>query len=112
MKKIVWEGDSLDVLRDFPESVRKDLGTSLMYLQCEALPRDAKPFKTGMPGTWELRARDESGQYRAIYVSLVKESIHVLHCFKKKTEKTSRLDLSVAQARYKSLTQRNHHEKD
>lgn len=111
MKEIIWEGDSRDILRSFPESVRRDLGTSLMYLQMEALPLDAKPFKTGMPGTWELRAKDSTGAYRAIYVSMIRDKIHVLHCFKKTSNQTSRPDVNTAQLRYKNLKQRIQNEK-
>lgn len=111
MKQVVWEGNSLEILRDFPELVRRDLGTSLMFLQMGEVPLDAKPFKTGMPGTWELRARDDSGQYRAIYVCIVSDQIHVLHCFKKKTRKTSRIDTETALRRYKDLKHRINDEK-
>jgi phage-related protein len=111
MKSVVWEGNSREVLRDFPESVRRDLGTGIMFFQMEEVPADAKPFKTGMPGTWEIRARDASGQYRAIYVCIVRDQVHVLHCFKKTTPKTSRLDTETAQLRYKALKQRIVNEK-
>ena len=103
MKKVVWEGSSREILGSFPDGVKRDLGTSLMYLQCGALPVDAKPFKTGMAGTWELRARDSSGQYRAIYVCIVNDVVHVLHCFRKTPAKTALADVQLAQARYKSL---------
>jgi hypothetical protein len=46
MKKLCWEGNSKDILRGFPESVRRDLGTGLMFLQLDAVPHHAKPFKT------------------------------------------------------------------
>jgi phage-related protein len=111
MKLVVWEGNSRDVLRNFPDNVRRDLGTGLMFLQCGEVPLDAKPFKTGMPGTWEIRARDASGQYRAIYVCLVRERVHVLHCFKKTTAKTSQLDIEISQLRYRALKQRIMNEK-
>ena len=111
MKLVVWEGNSREVLRGFPEALRRDLGTGLMYLQVGEVPADAKPFKTGIPGSWELRARDSSGQYRAIYVCIVHDQVHVLHCFKKTTPKTSRLDVETAQFRYRTLKQRINNEK-
>ena len=111
MKQVVWEGSSLEILRGFPETVRRDLGTSLMFLQVGEVPVDAKPFKTGMPGTWELRAWDASGHYRVIYVGIVREQVHVLHCFKKTTPKTSRIDMEIAQLRYKDLKRRINNEK-
>lgn len=111
MKQVVWEGNSLEVLRSFPETVRRDLGTGLMFLQMGEIPIDSKPFKTGMPGTWELRARDSSGHYRAIYVCIIREQVHVLHCFKKTTQKTSRIDTETAQLRYRDLKRRVYNEK-
>lgn len=106
LKSIHWEGDSKETMRGFSSVVRGDLGRQLFALQCAELPADAKPIGTGMPGAWELRSRDESGQYRVIYVQIVREQVHVLHCFKKNTEKTSRYDIEKAQARYRALRQR------
>jgi phage-related protein len=111
MKQVIWEGNSREILRGFPESVRRDLGTGLMFLQVGEVPVDAKPFKTGMPGSWELRARDISGNYRAIYVCLIRDQVHVLHCFKKTTSKTLRIDTETAQFRYKDLKRRLNDEK-
>ncbi|MEI6397959.1 MAG: type II toxin-antitoxin system RelE/ParE family toxin [Pseudomonadota bacterium] len=103
MKVLNWMGNTRSILSSFPDGVRKDLGTGLMYLQCGAIPHDAKPFKTGMPRVWELRAKDASGQYRVIYVCMVAETIHVLHCFKKTSRKTAKIDVDAAQARYHLL---------
>ena len=111
MKMVMWEGDSREVLRSFPEGVKRDLGTGLMYLQSGAVPLDSKPLKTGMPGTWELRARDASGQYRAIYVCIVADQIHVLHCFKKTSAKTAAADIDITKTRYRVLRERIRHEK-
>lgn len=111
MKQVVWEGNSREILRGFPEPVRRDLGTGLMFLQMGAVPADARPFKTGMLGTWELRARDASGHYRVIYVCIVCDQIHVLHCFKKTSQKTSRIDTETARVRYKYLKRRVNSEK-
>lgn len=106
MKVIVWEGTSKTVLRRFPEKIRKDLGTGLMYLQLGALPRDAKPFKTGASGTWELRVTDGTRQYRIAYACVTRDVIHVLHCFIKKSAKTASLDVQLIQLRYRRVLQR------
>jgi phage-related protein len=105
-KQVVWEGDSHDVIRTFPAAVRHDFGAGLRALQCGEHPHDFKPMKTIGAGAWELRARDVSGQFRAVYVALVKGEIHVLHCFQKKSQKTSRYDLEKAAARYRELVRR------
>jgi phage-related protein len=106
VKEVKFEGDSLETLRAFPEGIRRDIGRQLHALQRGELPHSAKPLNTGMPGVWELRTKDESGQYRAAYVQIVKDQIHVLHCFKKKTAKTGRADLEKTQRRYRDLKAR------
>jgi phage-related protein len=54
-------------------------------------------------GVREIRLRDDSGIYRVIYVTKIAERIFVLHCFQKKSQKTSRADLDLASRRYKEL---------
>lgn len=55
------------------------------------------------PGVNEIRLRDETGAYRVIYLAKFAEAVYVLHCFEKKSQKTSRANLAVATARYKTL---------
>lgn len=55
------------------------------------------------PGARELRIRDADGIYRVIYVTRFADSIFVLHCFQKKTQKTPRADIEIAARRYKEL---------
>jgi phage-related protein len=54
-------------------------------------------------GVNEIRLRDASGAYRVIYIAKFAEAVYVLHCFEKKTQKTSRTDLELAKARYRAL---------
>jgi phage-related protein len=57
------------------------------------------------PGVREIRIRDDSGIYRMMYVAKFRNAIYVLHCFQKKTQKTSSNDLETATRRYKELLQ-------
>ena len=66
-------------------------------------PDDFKPMPTVGRGVEEIRIRDESGAYRVIYIARLARAIYVLHCFKKKTQKTSRLDLELAASRYRQV---------
>ena len=66
-------------------------------------PRDWKPMATVGPGVREIRVRDEQGIFRVIYVAKFAETIFVLHCFQKKTQKTTRADLDIATRRYREL---------
>ena len=42
--------------------------------------------------------------WRVVYVAKFAGAIWVLHCFQKKTEKTSRADMALATARYRELS--------
>lgn len=55
-------------------------------------------------GVREVRIRDVAGAFRIIYVAKFANAIYVLHCFQKKTQKTSKVDLSLAEKRYRDLT--------
>jgi phage-related protein len=103
LKRIVFRGDSLMALRQFPVSARKVAGRQLELVQMGIEPADCKPMTTVGPGVREIRLRDDSGIYRVFYVTKFAERIFVLHCFQKKTQKTSRGDIELASRRYKEL---------
>jgi phage-related protein len=54
-------------------------------------------------GVQEIRIRDEWGAFRVLYIAKFERGIYVLHCFQKKTQKTSKADLDVARLRYRDL---------
>ncbi|HET7837738.1 MAG TPA: type II toxin-antitoxin system RelE/ParE family toxin, partial [Variovorax sp.] len=43
------------------------------------------------------------GTFRVIYVAKFADAVYVLHCFPKKTAKTSKADLHLAAKRYRDL---------
>ena len=57
-------------------------------------------------GVYELKEADERAWCRAIYLSKVGNTIHVLHCFEKESRKTDRRDIDVASQRFKLIRQR------
>jgi phage-related protein len=54
-------------------------------------------------GVREIRIRGAGGAFRVIYVAKFETAIYVLQCFQKKTQKTSREDITLATRRYKDL---------
>ena len=60
-------------------------------------------MKTVGQGVKEIRIRDAAGAFRIIYVAKFADAVYVLHCFQKKTEKTSKADLGLASKRYRDL---------
>jgi phage-related protein len=86
-----------------PDSVRHDIGLELMRVQFGGEPKNFKPMPTVGTGAYEIRVRDESGAYRAIYVAKFETTIHVLHAFQKKSQQTTKMDIELAKARYKLI---------
>lgn len=56
-------------------------------------------------GVKEIRIRGAAGAFRIMYVAKFADAAYVLHCFQKKTEKTSKTDLDLASKRYRDLLQ-------
>ncbi len=103
MKSVEFLGDSLDALRSFPRPARREAGFQLDKVQRGLDPDDWKPLKSVGPGVREIRVRDESGAFRVIYYAKLLDAIYVLHCFQKKTRKTSDTDIKLARIRFKDL---------
>ena len=54
-----------------------------------------------------IRIREESGQYRVIYVAKFADAVHVLHAFQKKTQRTAKADLDLARKRYSEIARQS-----
>ena len=96
-------GSSREDLKDFPEAVQDSVGFELYRVQCGLAPKDWKSMTTVGTGVKEIRVRDEAGVFRVIYLATRPEGIYVLHCFQKKTQRTSSSDLDLATKRFKSI---------
>lgn len=102
-KPIDFRGNSLDILRSFPLDARREAGYQLNRVQSGLDPEDWKPLNTVGAGVREIRIQDAVGIFRVLYVAKFSDAIYVLHCFQKKTEKTSQIDLDLAMKRYKEV---------
>lgn len=54
-------------------------------------------------GLFELRLKGKEGIARVFYCTLIRNHIHMLHCFIKKKDKTPLKDLRLAQSRMKEV---------
>ena len=68
-------------------------------LQCP----QSKPMKTIHPAAYELRIKDEKGDYRVIYVLALKGKILIPHAFTKKTQKTPAKEIEISKKRAQEL---------
>lgn len=105
LRPLTFLGSSLSDLRAFPENARRDAGYQLDMVQNNREPSDWKPMPTIGRGVREIRIRDAAGAFRVIYLAKFSDAVYVLHCFQKKTEKTSAPDISTASRRYRELLQ-------
>lgn len=103
MKPLEFLGSSRDDLASMPKKVKHDLGVVLIRVQFGGLPNDFKPMPAVGAGAFEIRVRDASGAYRAMYVAKFETAVYVLHAFQKKTQKASKSDIELARIRYRMI---------
>ncbi len=104
---IAWEGNSKEVLSEFPADVKATLGFSLKQIQNGRQPRcDHRSMPSVGKGVWELKEADARTWYRVMYLARINNVIHVLHCFEKDSRKTDKRDIETAKARLGAVQQR------
>jgi len=103
MKALRFVGSSLDDLRDFPAEARRQAGFELHAIQRGVEPSDWKPMPDVGGGVQEIRIH-VLGEWRVVFVAKFVDAVYVLHAFQKKTQKTRREDLALAQRRYRQIT--------
>jgi len=104
---IVWEGNSYEVLMSWPKGIRSDFGHSLREMQQgRSAKLDTRRMESIGKGVFELKDSDDSTWYRMMYLTRVGDVIHILDCFKKKTAKTEKKDISRATSRLSDVNQR------
>ena len=102
-KPIEFRGTALDDLRAFPLAARREAGHQLDLVQNGHEPDDWKPMNTVGQGVQEIRVRDAAGAFRVIFVAKFRDAVYVLHCFQKKTQRTSKKDIDLAKSRFREL---------
>ena len=107
-KPIDSRESSLNDIKDdniFTQNARQEAGYQLGHVQVGFEPDHWKPFNEAGAGTKEIIIDLDDGWFRVMYVAKFPEAIYVLHCFKKKTNSTSKHDKTVATVRYKAVVQ-------
>ena len=107
MRTICFQGRSLGAIRAFPITARRDVGYQLDRVQRGLEPNDWKSLTQVGKSVKELRVR-ENGQFRVVYLAVLGKSVHVLHAFRKKTQKTRLHNIRTAQRAYKYVMMKNH----
>lgn len=76
-------------------------GFQLDLIQRGQAPTNWRPMPGVGPGVSEIRVRTPDGAYRVLFVACLGDEVIVLHCFQKKSQRTSARDLELAASRYK-----------
>lgn len=111
VRPVAWVGSSLDDLLSFPEDIRRYAGYQLHRLQAGLEAADWKPMSEIGKGVAEIRLRSVTGIYRLIYLARFEDTVYVLHCFAKKTQRTSRRDKCIAKARFMAVLEEQRNRK-
>jgi len=104
-KPVVWLGNTLDELRQFPDDVRDEMGYALYLAQMGDKQPTAKPLK-GFSGAGVLEIVDnfDGDTYRTVYTVKLAGVVYVLHAFQKKSKKgisTPKQDIDLIKQRLK-----------
>ncbi len=105
MRTVVFEGDTLEVIRNLPDNARLRTGYEIDLVQRDKEPENWKPFPSVGQGVREIRVQVDR-QFRVMYLVKFENKVHVLHVFEKKTQKTRNTDIKIAKSRLKAVISR------
>jgi len=105
MRIVVFEGNTLEIIRQLPDDARLRAGYEIDRVQRDKLPENWKPFPSIGQGVREIRIQIGQ-QFRIMYLTKFENKVHVLHVFEKKTQKTRRADIETAKSRLKEVIRR------
>jgi phage-related protein len=106
MKAAVFHPKAREIIKEFPEEVRRELGKAIYDLQKGAklsMPL-SKPMPSVSSGVEELRIKDRTGAYRCFYLARKGDVVLIFHAFQKKTQKTPKHEIEIGQKRLKEMT--------
>jgi phage-related protein len=101
-KPLIWLGDSLEAVKEFSADARRAAGHQLNQVQEGNAPDDWKPMEIVGAGVKEIRIKLAKA-YRVLYVAKFTEAVYVLHGFEKKTQRTPKSEIDLANKRYRQL---------
>lgn len=95
-----------DFLRTLDEEAQQSIGWAIEQLRLRNVTA-RQPLVRHLEGKlWELRRESKTNIYRVIYFFFTGRRIVLLHGFQKKTQRTPRQELTIAQTRYSAFITR------
>jgi phage-related protein len=102
---VVFEGDSLKTIKNFPSGVRENIGGDLRRVQDGKEPLDSGSLTNVLPKVFYLRDKDKDSWYRVPYTK-IDGVVYVLDCFEKKTDQIAQKDINTSRLRLTALKAR------
>ena len=87
IREIEWLFDTREVVCQFLEKVKKEVGHALFFVQVGETHPKSKQLKELGSGVYEIISNFMTDTYRAVYAVKIGTKIYVLHAFKKKSRK-------------------------
>jgi phage-related protein len=109
-RPLCWEGSSKKDFKEFPVEVQKDMGVALFVVQIGGMPPSSKPWMGLGSGVYELIEDHHGETYRAVYAVRIRDTVHVLHAFQKKSKSgisTPQQDVALIKKRLKVVLARS-----
>jgi phage-related protein len=104
LKPVVWLGDSLRALKEFPPTVQDEVGYALFLAQRGGKHVSAKPLRGIGAGLLEIVSDHRGDTFRAVYTVRLAGRVFVLHAFQKKSKRgmaTPQADIELIKRRLK-----------
>lgn len=104
-----WTVEFLDedvkaALGALPADIRARFVRITELIQSYGIERVREPYVKHLEGPlWEMRMKGKDGIARAAYVTASGQRVVVVHVFRKKTQKTPRREIEMAQKRAKEV---------
>lgn len=103
-KPLIWVGDSLEMVKSFPETVRGEIGVALFQAQLGGKHIKAKPLHHVGHSILEVVSDHRGDTFRAVYTVRFARRVYVLHAFQKKSKTgiaTPKLEIELIKQRLK-----------
>jgi phage-related protein len=116
-KVLFWVDDSGDspvrsFLRSLDQQTRARFGWSIEQLRIRNVSAREPLVKKITSSLWELREESQTNIYRVVYCFVSGRRIVLLHGFQKKTQRTPRGEIEIAERRLARFLEREKGERD
>ena len=86
IKDVKWVGSSKKDICSLPDEVKSMLGYSIYEIEKGNNPRNSKILRSFNGDVRQIACNHDKDTYRAVYTVAIKDTLYILHVFKKKSK--------------------------